>query len=100
MPSHIVQIKASSVVHFYDDIELFDWSRANLSHSLWYCHDISGLPVLELAITKALKRSSHSHVVGNIFPEEKGMTPYQFMGFVASNTKGGKFLLDSTHVLL
>jgi hypothetical protein len=87
--SHIAQIKASSVVHIHDDIELFDWSRANSSHSLWYCHDLAQSPVLELAITKALKRSCHSHVVPKLFPKKKATTPYQFMGFVASNTKGG-----------
>jgi hypothetical protein len=87
--SHIAQIKASSVVHVYDDIELFDWSRANSLHSLWYCHDLSESPVLELALTKALKRSSHSHVIPKLFPKKKGSAQYQFMGFVASNTKGG-----------
>ncbi len=93
MSSHIGQIKPSSVVHIHGDNELFDWSRANLSHSLLYCHDLAQLPVLELAIMKALKRSCHSHAVPKLFPQKKGSTPYQFMGFVASNTKGGGILV-------
>jgi hypothetical protein len=32
--AHIAQIKAFSVIHAYDDIELFDWARGNQSHSL------------------------------------------------------------------
>ncbi len=90
VPSHIAQITLSSVVHVHNHIELFDWSWANSLHSLWYCHDLSESPVLESAIMKALKRSSQSHVV--LFPKKKDPTPYQFMGFVASNTKGWAFL--------
>ena len=90
--THIAHIKASTVVHIYDDIELFDWSRANSSHSLWYCHDLSESPVLEAAIIKALNRSSHSHVVPKLFPKKKQSMQYQFMGFVASHIKGGDVL--------
>ena len=46
--THIAQIKASSVVHAYNNIELFDWARGNQSHSLWYYDDISKPPILNL----------------------------------------------------
>jgi hypothetical protein len=48
--------------------------------------------VLEAAIIKALKRSSHSHVVPKLFPKKKQSMQYQFMGFVASHIKGGDVL--------
>ena len=32
--THIAQIKGSSAIHAYNDIELFDWARGNQSHSL------------------------------------------------------------------
>ncbi len=75
--THIVQIKASSVVHAYDDIELFDWARGNQSHSLWYCDDISKSPMLESAIVKALKESCHSQAISRLFSKEAISTWYQ-----------------------
>ncbi len=54
--THIAQIKVSSVVHAYNDIELFDWARGNQSCSLWYCDYISKSPTLKSVIVKALYR--------------------------------------------
>jgi hypothetical protein len=65
--TYITQIKAFSVVHAYNDIELFDWARGNQSHSLWYCDDTSKSPMLESAIVKALKKSCHSQAISRLF---------------------------------
>ncbi len=91
--THIAQIKASSVVHAYDNIELFDWARGNQSHSLWYCDDISKSPMLESAIVKALKKLCHSQAISRLFSKEATSTQYQFMGFVSSHTKEGHSLV-------
>ncbi len=72
--THIAQIKASSVVHAYNDIELFDWARGNQSHSLWYCDDISKSPMLESVIVKALKKSCHSQAISRLFSKEATST--------------------------
>jgi hypothetical protein len=91
--THIAQIKASSVVHAYDNIELFDWARGNQSHSLWYCDDISKSPMLKSAIIKALKKSCHSQAISRLFSKEATSTQYQFVGFVSSHTKEGNCLV-------
>ena len=91
--THIAQIKASSVIHAYDDIELFDWARGNQSHSLRYCDDVSKSPMLESAIVKALKKSCHSQAISRLFSKEATSTWYQFMGFVSSHTKEGNYLI-------
>ncbi len=91
--THIAQIKASSVVHAYDNIELFDWARGNQSHSLWYCDDISKPPMLESVIVKALKKLCHSQAISRLFSKEATSTQYQFMGFVSSHTKEGNYLV-------
>jgi hypothetical protein len=72
--THIAQIKVSSVVHAYINIELFDWARGNQSHSLWYCDDISKSPMLEAAIVKALKKSCHSQAISRLFSKEASST--------------------------
>jgi hypothetical protein len=72
--THIAQIKASSVVHAYDNTELFDWARGNQSHSLWYCDDISKSPMLEDVIAKALKKSCHSQAISWLFSKEATST--------------------------
>jgi hypothetical protein len=72
--THIAQIKASSVVHAYDNIELFDWARGNQSYSLWYCDDISKSPMLESAIVKVLKKSCHSQAISRLFSKEATST--------------------------
>jgi hypothetical protein len=79
----IAQIKASSVVHAYNNIELFDWTRVNQSHSQWYCDDISKSPMLESAIVKVLKKSCHSQAIPRLFSKKATSTQYQFMGFVS-----------------
>jgi hypothetical protein len=91
--THIAQIKASSVVHAFDNIELFDWARGNQSHSLWYCYDISKSPMLESAIVKALKKSCHIKAISRLFSKEATSTQYQFMRFVSSHTKEGNYLI-------
>jgi hypothetical protein len=89
----IAQIKAFSVVHAYNNIELFDWARGNQSHSLWYCDDISKSPMLESAIVKVLKKSCHSQAISRLFSKKATSTWYQFMGFVSSHTKEGNYLV-------
>ncbi len=87
--THIAQIKPSSVVHAYNNIELFDWERGNQPHWLWYCDDVSKSPMLESAIVKALKKSCHSQTISRLFSKKATSTWYQFMGFVSSHTKEG-----------
>jgi hypothetical protein len=72
--THIAQIKASSVVHAYNDIELFDWARCNQSHSLWYCDDISKSTMLKSAIVKVLKKLCHSQAISRLFSKEATST--------------------------
>ncbi len=72
--THIAQIKASSVVHAYDDIGLFGWARGNQSHSLWVCDDISKSPMLESVIVKALKKLCHSQAISRLFSKEATST--------------------------
>jgi hypothetical protein len=79
--TRIAQIKVSSVVHAYDNIELFDWARGNQSHSVWYCDDISESPMLKSVIVKALKKSCPSQAISRLFSKEETSTQYQFMGF-------------------
>jgi hypothetical protein len=91
--THIAQIKASSVVHANNDIELFDWARGNLSHSLWYCDDVSKSPMLKSVIAKALEKLCHSQAISRLISKEATLTQYQFMGFVSSHTKEGNYLI-------
>jgi hypothetical protein len=72
--THIAQIKASSVVHAYDDIKLFGWARGNQSHSLWYCDDVSESPMLEYVIVKAPKKSCNSQAISRLFSKEATST--------------------------
>jgi hypothetical protein len=72
--THIAQIKASSVVHAYNNIELFDWARDNQSHLLWYCDDTSESPMLESAIVKALKKLCHSQAISRLFSKKATST--------------------------
>jgi hypothetical protein len=72
--THIAQIKASSVVHAFDNIELFDWARGNQSHSPWYYDDISKSPMLVYAIVKGLKKLCHSQAISRLFSKEATST--------------------------
>ena len=47
VPTNIVQLVASSVVNRHDDIEFYEWARADTSHSIWSCHDIFKSPMIE-----------------------------------------------------
>jgi hypothetical protein len=91
--THIAQIKASSVINAYNNIELFDWARGNQSHSLWCCDDIFKSPMLKSVIVNALKKLCHSHAISRLFSKEATSTQYQFMGFVSSHTKEGNYLV-------
>ena len=54
--TNIAEVYASRVSCFpLDDIEFFEWTCTNKYGRLWYCPDISQLPILQHAIKKAIK---------------------------------------------
>jgi hypothetical protein len=55
--TNIAEVHASRVSCFpLDDIEFFEWTCTNKYGHLWYCPDISQLPILQRAIEKAIKK--------------------------------------------
>ncbi len=61
------QVKASSVVVECDDIELFDWSLHNSRTYFWSHDDIGKCPMLKVAIERAIEKSPHYDLSGNLF---------------------------------
>jgi hypothetical protein len=60
--TNIAEVHASRVSCFpMDDIEFFEWTHTNKYGHLWYCPDISQLPILQRAIEKAIKKSELWH---------------------------------------
>ncbi len=60
-------MKASSVVVECDDIDFFDWSLRNSCTYFWLCDDIGKCPMLKVAIERAIKKSPHYDLAGNLF---------------------------------
>jgi hypothetical protein len=55
--TNIAEVKAQNVFFWpLDDIELVDWTTTNQVARLWFCVDIHHLPILKLAIKKAIKK--------------------------------------------
>jgi hypothetical protein len=92
----IGQVKASAVVVESDNIEFYDWSLNNSCAYFWSCDDIGKCLMLKLAIKRAIKRSPHYNLVGNIFNVDHGIQKHHFVGFVSSYTKSN--VLTSFHL--
>ena len=90
--TNIVQLVASSVVHCHDDIEFYEWARADTSHSSWSCHNIFQSPMIENAIKRLIKKSANSEAASTLLCDKDRKTQYHFIGFVASHAKGNKLL--------
>jgi hypothetical protein len=85
--TYIGQVKASSVVVEFDDIELFDWSLHNSCAYFWLCDDIGKCPMLKVAIERAIKKLPHYDLTSNLFNVDNGKHKHQFVGFVSSYTQ-------------
>ena len=84
--TYIGLVKASSVVVKCDDIALFDWSLHNSCTYFWLCDDIGKCPMLKVAIERAIKKSPHYDLAGNLFNVDHGLYKH--------------CLLDSFHPIL
>ncbi len=79
-------MKASSVVVECDDIDFFDCSLHNSCAYFWSCDDIGKCPMLKVAVERAIEKSPHYDLVGNLFNVDHGIYKHQFVGFVSSYT--------------
>ncbi len=70
-----------------DDIKFYDWSLHNSCAYFWSCDDIVKCPMLKFAIERAMKKSPHYDLAGNLFNVDHGIHIHQFVGFVSSYTK-------------
>ncbi len=95
--TYIGQVKASSVVVKCDDIELFDWSLYNSCAYFWLCDDIGKHPMLKVAFERAIKKSPHYDLAGNLFNVDNGIHTQQFVGFVSSYTQFNGLTLFHLH---
>jgi hypothetical protein len=80
-------VKASAVVVESDDIECFDWSLHNSYTYFWSFDDIGKCPMLKVEIERAIKKSPHYDLAGNLFNVDHGIRKDQFVGFVSSYTR-------------
>jgi hypothetical protein len=91
----IAENRATSAATNIDGIEFWNWAGRTWSHSLWYCNNISKLPMLKIAVEKALRKSCHDNMVSTEFFKGITTSKIQFMGFVSQHTKQG--YLSSFH---
>jgi hypothetical protein len=96
--TYIGQVKASSVVVECDDIEFFDWSLRNSCAYFWSCGDIGKCPMLKVAIERAIKKSPHYDLAGNLFNVDNGIHKYQFVGFFSTYSFECLDVLSSTQL--
>ncbi len=61
-----------------DKIDFFDWSLHNSSTYFWSCDDIGKCPMLKIEIEKAIKKSPHYDLAGNLFNVDHGIRKHQF----------------------
>jgi hypothetical protein len=80
-------VKASAVVVESDDIEFYDWSLHNSCTYFRSCDDIGKCLMLKIAIERAIKKSPHYDLSGNLFNVDHGIHKHQFVGFVLSYAK-------------
>ncbi len=83
----IGQVETSDVVVKSDDIKFYDWSIHNSHANFWSCDDIGKCPMLKLVIERAIKKSPHYDLTGNLFNVDHAIDKHQFVGFVSSYTK-------------
>ncbi len=79
-------MKASSVVVECDNIEFFDWSLHYSRAYIWSCDDIGKCPMLKVTIERAVEKSPHYNLAGNLFNANHEIHLHQFVGFVSSYT--------------
>jgi hypothetical protein len=98
--TNIAEVHASRVSCFpLDDIEFFKWTRTNKYGHLWYCPDLSQLPILQQTIKKAIKKCRFYNTQSTLFAmesDEQKRRCNQFVGFVSSHKKGN--VLVSFHI--
>ncbi len=80
-------MKASSVVVKCDDIDFFYWSLHNSCTYFWLCDDIGKCPMLKVLIERAIEKSPHCNLSGNLFNADHEIHQHQFIGFVSSYTR-------------
>jgi hypothetical protein len=90
-------VKVSAVVVKSDDIEFFDWSLHNFCAYFWSCDHIGKCPMLKVAIERAIKKSPHYDLAGNLFNVDHGICKHQFVGFVSSYTRSNVLTLFHLH---
>ncbi len=90
-------MKASDVVVRSDDIEFYDWSLHNSCAYFWSCDDIGKCPVLKIAIERAIKKSPHYNLAGNLFNLHHEIHKHQYVGYVLSYTKSNVLTLFHLH---
>ncbi len=95
--TYISQVKSSSVVVECDDIDFFDWSLHNSCTYFWSCNDIGKCPMLKVAIERAIEKSPHYDLAGNLFRVDHGIYKHQFVGFVSSYTWFNVLMLFHLH---
>jgi hypothetical protein len=69
----IGQVKASDVVVEKDDIKFYDCSLHNTCAHFWSCDDIGKCPMLKFSIERAIKKSPHYNLAGNLFNVDHGI---------------------------
>jgi hypothetical protein len=82
-----------------DDIEFFDWSL-HISCScayFWSCDDIGKCLMLKVAIERAIKKSPHYDLAGNLFNVDHGIRKHQFVGFILSYMRFNVLTLFHLH---
>ncbi len=90
-------MKASYVVVKSDDIEFYDTSLHNSGALFWSCDDIGKCPMLKLVIERAIKKSPHYNLAGNLFNADHAIDKHQFVGFVSSYTTSNVLTLFHLH---
>ncbi len=79
-------MNASAIVVKSDAVEFYDWSLHNSCAHFWSCDDIGKCPMPKLAIERAIKKSPHDNLAGNLFNMDHGIYKHQFVGVVSSYT--------------
>ncbi len=87
--SNIAKVQAQNVVFWLlDDIELVDWTTANfLFARLWFCEDIHHSSIFNLAIEKAIQKSTNAILSSKLFQDDSNYEKNQFIGFVSSHKR-------------
>ncbi len=68
-------------------LNLYDWSLHTCCAYFWSCDDIGKCQMLKFVIEKAIKKSPHTDLSGNLVNVDYGIHKHQFVGFISSYTK-------------